>query len=202
MRSMRLLTHFDLPVDYNAVLLRWLRTWIVRIVDMPKNSQWSGESPSCTPITCGTTPEAFGNGRYDTGGHVSIFQYSQSILPQCNAEFYLQRGTERRFNEVYLWSCESPVCSPITCLAPNSFINGRYNGSQTNYAYGTVLMPFLMKASTLRIMYETGMRGERQVEWGYSGLSDCTLACKYFGLYLDKCLCDGMNIFIIMYIFQ
>jgi len=35
-------------------------------------SQWSGESPSCTPITCGTTPEAFGNGRYNTGGHLSV----------------------------------------------------------------------------------------------------------------------------------
>jgi len=109
------------------------------------DSQWSGQTPSCTPITCYNTPETFDNGRYETGGQMSTFQYKQSILPKCNIGFYLQKGTERRCNEINSWSGESPVCSEITCISPDEFTNGRYNGSQTNYSYGTVLVPLCDK---------------------------------------------------------
>jgi len=109
------------------------------------DSQWSGELPSCTPITCNRLPKAFDNGIYDTGGNMTMFQYNQSILPICSVGFYLQNGTERRCKGINRWSGESPVCSEITCISPDAFINGRYNGSHTNYSYGTVLVPLCYK---------------------------------------------------------
>jgi len=109
------------------------------------DSQWSGQAHSCTPITCNNTPEVFVNGIYDIGGNTSTFQYNHYILPKCNIGFYLQNGTERRCNGINSWSGESPVCSEITCISPNVFTNGRYNGSQTNYSYGTVLVPLCDK---------------------------------------------------------
>jgi len=105
------------------------------------NSKWSGEPPSCTPITCDSLPKAFDNGKYDLGEEFETFQYNETTLPIWSVGFYLQNGTERRCNGINRWSGESPVCSEITCISPDAFINGRYNGSQTNYSFGTVLVP-------------------------------------------------------------
>jgi len=103
--------------------------------------QWSEPVPNCTHISCSEFPPAFENGDYDYGVHSQPFQYNHTLSPFCHEGFYLQHGGYRQCTEMNLWSGDTAVCSPITCPSPNSFSHGRYNGSQTMYSYGVVLVP-------------------------------------------------------------
>jgi len=109
------------------------------------DGQFSGSSPKCTQITCDSLPQSFDNGRYEGGGISSPYQYNQAISPVCNTGFYLEHGTERRCEEVNSWSGVTPICSPITCTLPSTFINGKYNEIQASYPYGSILVPLCNK---------------------------------------------------------
>jgi len=103
--------------------------------------EWSVQEPKCTRITCNGLPLNFTNGEYDFGIHLPRFDFNHTIVPICHKGFYLQNGTARQCTEIDSWSGDEPVCSPITCDSPNNFTHGIYNGSQTNYPYGSVLLP-------------------------------------------------------------
>jgi len=49
-------------------------------------------------------------------------------------------GVNRRCVANDTWSGEDPSCERITCPAPNPVNNGVYNGSQTAYDYGIILV--------------------------------------------------------------
>jgi len=106
-----------------------------------QNGQWSGQEPNCTAITCNGLPSAFENGTYDVEGNWPAYTFNVSISPKCDQGFFLRQGEVRRCEKLNSWSGETPICSPITCNLPPSFHNGVYNNTQSNYPFGTALIP-------------------------------------------------------------
>jgi len=123
----------------------------------PKGYRWkivnaqtgSGNATACSLIQCYRLPQAFDNEKHETHGNLYPYQYNQVISPVCNTRFYLEHGTERRCVGVNTWSKVDPSCSPVTCILPKAFVNGKYNSSRDKYPYGSKLVPLCDKGHYL-----------------------------------------------------
>ena len=107
-----------------------------------EDERWSGSDPSCVPIiTCNSLP-TLANGYYDDGSNNAPYSYNDGISPECNDGYYLNGSSlTRRCIADNTWSGDDPTCLPsITCSSPSTPNNGRYNGSQSTYDYGTILL--------------------------------------------------------------
>jgi len=106
-----------------------------------EDGQWSGSEPSCIPIvTCNSLP-TLTNGYYDVGSNTARYYCDEDISPKCHDGYFMVgSGVNRRCVANDTWSGEDPSCERITCPAPNPVNNGVYNGSQTAYDYGIILV--------------------------------------------------------------
>jgi len=106
-----------------------------------EDGQWSKSDPSCIPsITCDNLP-SLENGIYDDGLNTAPYFYNQAILPTCYEGYYLNGSSAtRRCTLNSTWSGDDPTCLGITCSAPSTPSNGRYNESQSTYDYGNILI--------------------------------------------------------------
>jgi len=106
-----------------------------------EDGQWTGPNPSCiSSITCNSLPPLT-NGYYDVGSNTAPYYYYQEISAKCNEGYYLIGSSlTRRCISDNTWSGDDPTCLMITCSAPSTPNNGRYNGSKTTYDYGDTLV--------------------------------------------------------------
>jgi len=105
------------------------------------DGRWSGSDPSCIPsITCNSLPP-LSNGFYDDGSNNAPYYHNEGISPTCYEGYYLNElSLTRRCISNNTWSGEDPTCLIITCFAPSTPNNGRYNGSRFTYDYGDILV--------------------------------------------------------------
>jgi len=106
-----------------------------------EDGQWSGSDPSCIPsITCNSLP-SLTNGYYDVGSNNAPYYYDNEISPKCYEGYYLNGSNPtRRCISDNTWSGVDPTCLNIICSEPSTPNNGRYNGSQSAYDYGDILV--------------------------------------------------------------
>jgi len=132
------------PYDFGTVLVPTCNTgyYLSNNVEQrvcEQHNSWSGTDPECRRITC-QLPTPFSDGHYKGKRHP--YYYGTTLEPACNIGFYLSNNVETRVCEqLDTWSGTNPECKRITCRSPTPFYNGKYNGSQETYDFGTVLIP-------------------------------------------------------------
>ena len=102
---------------------------------------WSESEVVCIPVICNILPPDFQYGRYDTAEGTLPFTFNHALSPMCDEGYYLQISNVRRCIFTDTWSGGDPICLHITCNHPGEINNGFYNGSETTYDYGSVLVP-------------------------------------------------------------
>jgi len=141
-----------------------------------EDGQWSGSDPSCIPsITCNRLP-TLANGYYD-GTNNALYSYNDGISPKCNEGYYLNGSSATRWcisNNT--WSGDDPTCLTITCSAPSTPNNGRYNGSQLTYDYGDVLV--LACDNGYYVSYNANMRCVETYTWNRNDLTCQRIYCN------------------------
>lgn len=80
-----------------------------------ENSQWNGQFPGCTPITCPALPDTIPNGNAVQGTFCSPGEALKLCQYQCNPGFYVSGSATIICQLSGRWSSDVPVCNRITC---------------------------------------------------------------------------------------
>ena len=99
--------------------------------------------PSCTNITCPVPDVENGHFYYNEQPIIAdiLLASGSEIHLSCSIGYTpTPANTTLTCQTTGEWS-EKLVCSPTTCTSPMGFAHGNYNGTQTVYLYGTVLVP-------------------------------------------------------------
>jgi len=112
------------------------------------NDKWSGEDPSCEPITC-SAPNNVNNGGYN--GSQTTYNYGIFLILVCERGYYISNNadTNRKCEGKDRWSGFDPICQRITCGQPDRLYYGRYSTYQTSYDFETVITPICDKGYIL-----------------------------------------------------
>ncbi|XP_023234733.1 sushi, von Willebrand factor type A, EGF and pentraxin domain-containing protein 1-like [Centruroides sculpturatus] len=89
---------------------------------------WSGESPSCTRISCGF-PGYLNNGFISGRSYL----YQDTIQYFCNSGYHLKGGSIRTCQADGYWKGEPPYCEEILCSPPLPLENGKVITSLRKY---------------------------------------------------------------------
>ena len=108
------------------------------------NNTWSGKDEICLRIAC-SAPNPANFGHYNESQQ--SFDYGSMLALTCDNGYYVSNNasTHRKCIAKDTWSGFDPVCQRITCLQPNLIYNGRYNGSQATYDFGSIITPICDK---------------------------------------------------------
>nr|XP_042895666.1 sushi, von Willebrand factor type A, EGF and pentraxin domain-containing protein 1 isoform X2 [Parasteatoda tepidariorum] len=83
------------------------------------NGEWSGEAPSCVPVSC-SQPESISNGRYSG----SDWTVGNTVNYICNPGYILIGEADRVCLENGQWLHEAPACEPVECPLPDNIAHG------------------------------------------------------------------------------
>ncbi|GFR11206.1 sushi, von Willebrand factor type A, EGF and pentraxin domain-containing protein 1 [Trichonephila clavata] len=83
------------------------------------NGEWSGEAPTCVPVSC-SQPESISNGRYIG----SDWTVGNTVSYSCNPGYVLIGEADRVCLETGQWLHEVPSCEPVECPHPEDIKHG------------------------------------------------------------------------------
>ncbi|MBN3306145.1 SVEP1 protein, partial [Amia calva] len=120
------------------------------------NGEWSGNLPSCQPVSCGKPP-SLKNGFIKNGNR---FVFESQVTYACDAAYALKGSPVRVCQANRQWFSDSPPsCVLRTCEAPPTITNGHYRGST----------------------FEVGSKVEYVCDEGYDLKGDAIWTCLKFG---------------------
>ncbi|KAK2515249.1 hypothetical protein Q9233_014448 [Columba guinea] len=100
----------------------------VRICQQDHN--WSGQLPSCVPVSCGH-PGSPIYGRTSGNG----FNFNDVVTFSCNTGYVMQGPTKAQCQANRQWSHPPPICKAVTCPTPPQISNGRLEGTNLDWGF-------------------------------------------------------------------
>ncbi|XP_077864038.1 sushi, von Willebrand factor type A, EGF and pentraxin domain-containing protein 1-like, partial [Saccoglossus kowalevskii] len=94
------------------------------------NKTWSGVSPSCDLISCGTQPEI----QHARSDNSSEHTYGAVVEFSCNSGYVLSGNSTIICKENGQWT-HPPVCTPITCQQPDAVENAIVSSNGHSYKH-------------------------------------------------------------------
>ncbi|XP_070563038.1 LOW QUALITY PROTEIN: sushi, von Willebrand factor type A, EGF and pentraxin domain-containing protein 1-like [Ptychodera flava] len=120
------------------------------------NGQWSGQTPLCEPISCGSPPGMLHGFTSVSGGN---YNYGEYVVYVCQDGYILSGNSVRHCQADGSWSGGNLTCRPVVCAQPSRPNNGRvssYDNSYSSRAYFSCDDGYVLQGQSHRVCLATG----------------------------------------------